>query len=60
MYSYPNDIPVNATTIRRIQAVLEPYRFDRVYGAFQGRVIAAGAKAALARSFARYLDAIAG
>jgi len=60
MYSYPNDIPVNATTIRRIQAVLEPYRFDRVYGAFAGRVIASDAKAALARSFARYLDAIAG
>ena len=59
MYSYPNDIPVNAATIRAIAAILEPYPFDRVYGAFHSRVIASGAKAALERSFSRYLDAIA-
>lgn len=59
MYSYPNMIPVNAATIRRIAAILDPYPFSRVYGAFEGRVIDSEAKSALARSFARYLDAIA-
>jgi hypothetical protein len=60
MYSYPNHIPVNATTIRRIGAILEPYRFARIYGAFQGLVIASDGKAALQRSLRRYLDAISG
>jgi hypothetical protein len=60
MYSYPNQIPVNATTIRRIGAILEPYHFARIYGAFQGLVIASEGKAALERSLRRYLDAIAG
>jgi hypothetical protein len=59
LYSYPNMIPVNAAAIRRIAAVLDPYAFARVYGAFEGRVIAADAKIALERSFARYLAAIA-
>lgn len=59
LYSYPNMIPVNAATIRRIAAILEPYPFTRIYGAFEGRVIAGDAKTALARSFRRYLAAIA-
>lgn len=59
LYSYPNMIPVNAGTIRRIAAILEPYQFDRVYGAFEGRVIASDAKTALEQSFQRYLAAIA-
>ncbi len=59
MYSYPNMIPVNAATIRRIASVLEPYRFGRVFGAFEGRVIDREAKQAVARSFERYLAAIA-
>ena len=52
-------IPVNAATIRRIAAILEPYPFTRIYGAFEGRVVAGDAKTALARSFRRYLAAIA-
>lgn len=59
MYSYPNMIPVNAATIRRIEAILDPYPFTRVYGAFAGKVIEAEAKQAVARSFERYLAAIA-
>jgi hypothetical protein len=59
LYSYPNMIPVNAATIRRIAAILEPYPFDRVYGAFEGRVIMPAAKTAVERSLARYLAAIA-
>jgi glyoxylase-like metal-dependent hydrolase (beta-lactamase superfamily II) len=58
MYSYPNFIPLNGETVRRIGAIMEPLAFDRIYGAFWGRVIASGAKAAARASVARYLSAI--
>jgi glyoxylase-like metal-dependent hydrolase (beta-lactamase superfamily II) len=58
MYSYPNLIPLPAGEIRRIVAALEPYEFDRIYGAWWGRVVAGDAKAAVARSAERYLRAI--
>jgi hypothetical protein len=60
MYSYPNFIPLNATTVRQIGAIMEPLAFDAVYGAFWRRVIASGAKAAARASVERYLRAIAG
>jgi glyoxylase-like metal-dependent hydrolase (beta-lactamase superfamily II) len=60
MYSYPNYIPVNATTVRRIGAIIEPLAFEQVYGAFWQRVIAANAKAAARASVQRYLEAIDG
>jgi glyoxylase-like metal-dependent hydrolase (beta-lactamase superfamily II) len=60
MYSFPNYIPVNATTARRIGEIAEPLAFDAVYGAFWHRVIAGNAKAATRASVARYLKAIAG
>lgn len=59
MYSYPNYIPVNGATARRIGEIIEPLAFDRIYGAFWGRVIAGGAKAAARASVDRYLKAIA-
>jgi glyoxylase-like metal-dependent hydrolase (beta-lactamase superfamily II) len=59
MYSYPNYIPLNAAAVRRIAAAVEPLAFDRIYGAWWGRNIAGGAKAAFATSVARYLAAIA-
>jgi glyoxylase-like metal-dependent hydrolase (beta-lactamase superfamily II) len=58
MYSYPNYIPVNATTVRRIAAVLEPYRFDQIYGAWSGQNILADAKRALRYSLDRYIAAV--
>jgi glyoxylase-like metal-dependent hydrolase (beta-lactamase superfamily II) len=58
MYSYPNYIPVNAVTVRRIGEIIEPLAFDRIYGAFWHRVIADGAKPASRASVARYLKAI--
>jgi hypothetical protein len=45
--------------VRRIAGVVEPFAFDRIYGAWWGRNIATGAKAAFAASVARYLAAIA-
>ena len=59
MYSYPNFIPLNAATVRRIGEIMEPLAFDAVYGAFWHRVIARNAKAASHASVARYLRAIA-
>ncbi|MGB3390084.1 MAG: MBL fold metallo-hydrolase [Pseudaminobacter sp.] len=59
MYSYPNYIPVNARTVRRIAASLEPFGFDSIYGAWWGQNIIGEAKSALAGSVERYLSAIA-
>lgn len=58
MYSYPNLIPLGATAIRRILKAIEPYPYDRIYSAWFGRVLAADARAAVARSAERYLRAI--
>jgi glyoxylase-like metal-dependent hydrolase (beta-lactamase superfamily II) len=59
MYSYPNYMPLNAAAVRRIAAAVEPLAFDRIYGAWWGRNIASGAKAAFAMSVERYIAAIA-
>jgi hypothetical protein len=60
MYSYPNYIPLNATLVRHIVAVVRPLPFDRIHGAFPERTVFTDAKAALDRSAERYLKAIAG
>ena len=59
MYSYPNYTPLNAAAVRSIADIVAPLGFDRIYGAWWGRNIAGGAKAAFAESVARYLAAIA-
>jgi glyoxylase-like metal-dependent hydrolase (beta-lactamase superfamily II) len=58
MYSYPNYIPVNAATVRRIVAALEPYEFEQIYGAWFGQNIKTNAKDAVRYSVERYLRAI--
>ncbi|MBI3177673.1 MAG: MBL fold metallo-hydrolase [Chloroflexi bacterium] len=58
MYSYPNLIPLGATAIRRILKAIEPFPYDRIYSAWFGRVLAADARAAVARSAERYFRAI--
>lgn len=55
MYSYPNLIPERPRAIRRALAMLEPFGFDRVYGAWWQRVIEADGAAAVRRSADRYL-----
>lgn len=55
MYSYPNLIPLDGDAIRRIVAAVEPFAFDRVYGGWQGSVVATDGKAAVRRSARRYL-----
>jgi len=59
MYSYPNYIPLNARTVKAIAEKIAPLPFDRIYGAWWGRNIASGAKAAFEASVQRYLSAVA-
>jgi glyoxylase-like metal-dependent hydrolase (beta-lactamase superfamily II) len=60
MYSYPNAIPLDATTVRRIVAAVEPFAFDRLYSSWPGRVVERDAKAAVRRSAERYVAHIGG
>jgi hypothetical protein len=39
MYSYPNYIPLSSPAIERIIKAVEPFEYDRVYGAFWDMVI---------------------
>ncbi len=55
MWSYPNLIPLPAAEVQRLTAALEPYEYDRIYGAWWDRVIGAGGKDAIRRSAERYL-----
>jgi hypothetical protein len=58
MYSYPNLIPLPASTVKRVAASVEPYEFDRIYGAWWDRVVTRDAKQAVRRSAERYIRAI--
>jgi hypothetical protein len=60
MWSYPNWVPLPATEVARMGAVLEGLDFDAVIGAWWDRVIPTGGKAAVRASVARYLAALAG
>ena len=57
MFSYPNLIPLNADAVKRVVAAIEPFRFERIFGAF-GHVVEADGMGALKRSAERYLKAI--
>ncbi|HEY2327160.1 MAG TPA: hypothetical protein VGH52_06720 [Gaiellaceae bacterium] len=58
MYSYPNLVPLPASTVRRIGDALEPFEFEKVYGAWWGRVIARDGSATVRRSVERYIRAV--
>jgi hypothetical protein len=60
MYSYPNYIPLPADSVRRVVNSVEPFTFDRIYGAFPKMTVGTGGKDAVHRSAERYLRAIAG
>jgi hypothetical protein len=60
MYSYPNLIPLPAEAVRRITAAVEPFDFERIYGAWWGRVVQSNAKAAVQYSAERYIRALEG
>src|SRR3954451_5223704 len=54
MWSYPNLIPLDETTVLDIARRVEPFRFDRVYGGWWGRVVVTDGAAAVRRSADRY------
>lgn len=58
MYSYPNLIPLPASTVRRIVDSVGPFEFDRIYGAWWGKTVFTDAKEAVQRSAERYIQAI--
>jgi hypothetical protein len=60
MYSYPNYIPLGARAVEQIVARLDPYKFDRIYGAFPKRTVVADAKNVVRRSAERFIRALAG
>src|SRR5436309_3961396 len=60
MFSYPNYIPLSASAVQRIVKAVEPFAFDRIYGAFWDMVIEQDGKAVVRRSAERYLRAIGG
>lgn len=57
LYSYPNDIPLPPSRVRRIVAAVEPFAYDRLYEGF-GAVMDGNAKAKVAASAERYIRAI--
>jgi glyoxylase-like metal-dependent hydrolase (beta-lactamase superfamily II) len=58
MRSYPDLIPLDASSVQHIADVLAPYPFDPIYGAWWERIIASGGKEAMAYSVRRYLRAL--
>jgi hypothetical protein len=60
MYSYPNLIPLGAPAIERIVERMRGYPFERLYGAWNGRVVVADGFAAVERSARRYIRRIQG
>jgi hypothetical protein len=60
MYSYPNLIPLDPASVRRIVGAVEPFPFDRLYGMNRDQIVAADANAAVHRSADRYVAHLAG
>ena len=60
MYSYPNLIPLSAAAVRRVVAAVEPYAYDRIYGAWWERGVPCDARHAVEASAQRYIAAIEG
>jgi glyoxylase-like metal-dependent hydrolase (beta-lactamase superfamily II) len=58
MYSYPNYIPLSASAVERIIRAIEPFAYDRLYGAFWDMVVERDGQAVVKRSAERYLQAI--
>ena len=59
MWSYPNLIPLPPAEVERIAAALEPWRFERIVGAWWERVVERDGNEVVRRSAERYVRAIA-
>jgi hypothetical protein len=60
MYSYPNLIPLPEASIRAIVAALEPFAYERLFGAWWGTVIERDGRRIVERSAQRYISAMRG
>jgi hypothetical protein len=60
MYSFPNYIPLPARKVDSVVSAVEPFQFDRIYGAWWDRNVTSNAKDAVRRSADRYKRAISG
>lgn len=60
MYSYPNYLPLPASTVRAMAARLGGLRYDSVYGSFRHAEIESDGEKAVAASVDRYVDLLEG
>lgn len=60
MHSYPNLIPLDAGTVRRVADALAPWPFEAIYGGWWERVIPQHAKQVMAASVEQYIEAVTG
>ena len=58
MYSYPNLIPLPEGKVKQIAGRITKFRFDRIYGAFEGREIKRDGYEAVQKSATRYIQRI--
>jgi hypothetical protein len=56
MYSYPNLIPLPRSTVEEMAAIMRRYRYEHLYGAFEGREILSEADVSVQRSAKRYVE----
>jgi glyoxylase-like metal-dependent hydrolase (beta-lactamase superfamily II) len=60
MWSYPNLIPLDERAVLDIARRVRPFRFERVYGGWWGRVVVEDGAEAVSRSAARYVARLHG
>lgn len=58
MRSYVNNIPLPERAVRRIMAAIDPYPYDRLYGAF--RRLDADARVVVTATLERYITWLRG
>jgi glyoxylase-like metal-dependent hydrolase (beta-lactamase superfamily II) len=58
LYSYPNLIPLPARAVQEVAAAVGLLRYDRIYGAWWERQIKSNAQEVVAKSVARYTEAV--
>lgn len=60
MWSFPNLLPLDASTVEAIAGRVEHLSFDRIYGGWWRRVVSEGGKAVVRRSAERYIARLRG
>jgi len=58
LYSYPNAIPLPAKAVQGIAEAVQPFTYDRIYAAWWERQIKSNAQEVVAKSVARYSEAV--